>query len=185
MSSFRIRVAALAVGLIAGNVSAAEFKIDSESLVGGQFANEQLNGESYGFGCTGANVSPEISRSGAPQGTKSYAITLYDNDAPTGIGWHHWVVVNIPGSQTSLPKGVASSAASLPGGAIQTRTDFGVPGYAGACPPAGETHTYTLTVTALKIATLPINENATPALVRFFMNANALAQAKLVIQQAR
>jgi len=82
------------------------------------------------MGCTGSNISPAMSWSGAPAGTKSFALTVYDPDAPTGSGWWHWVVYNIPAKTTSLPAGAGDPKKNLlPAGATQGNTDFGVPGY--------------------------------------------------------
>ena len=88
------------------------------------------------FGCTGGNVSPALSWSGAPKDTKSFALSVYDPDAPTGSGFWHWVVFNIPSDVTSLAKNAGNpKGAEAPKGAVQSRTDFGVPGYGGPCPP--------------------------------------------------
>src|SRR3954454_21857367 len=84
------------------------------------------------FGCSGANMSPALQWSGAPANTKSFAVTVYDPDAPTGSGWWHWVVYNIPGSATSLPRGAGDAQKKLlPAGAVQGNTDFGAAGYGG------------------------------------------------------
>ena len=100
---------------------------------GGTIANEQVF---KGFGCTGGNISPALSWSGAPSGTKSFAVSIYDPDAPTGSGWWHWVVFNLPPGTASLPKGAGDVKKKLmPKGAIQSRTDFGSDGYGGPCPP--------------------------------------------------
>jgi phosphatidylethanolamine-binding protein (PEBP) family uncharacterized protein len=89
-----------------------------------------------GMGCDGQNQSPQLSWTGAPRDTKSFAITMYDPDAPTGSGWWHWVVFNIPADVTSLPTGAGSSSRNLlPPGAALGNTDFGTPGYGGPCPP--------------------------------------------------
>lgn len=140
-----------------------------------------------GFGCSGGNRSPALSWQHAPKGTKSFAITLYDPDAPTGSGWWHWVVYNIPASTSSLPEDAGNSAGQgLPEGAIQSRTDFGSVGYGGACPPAGAAaHRYVMTVHALKIDRLPVSADASAAMIGFMINMNRLGSATLQTTYAR
>lgn len=131
-----------------------------------------------GFGCSGANVSPQLAWQNAPKETKSYVVTVYDPDAPTGSGWWHWVVYNIPAGASELAKGAGSGKAPLPEGATQGRTDFGPPGFGGACPPVGDkAHRYLFTVFALKIDKLEIAPDASPALVGFMTHANSLGSA--------
>ncbi len=131
-----------------------------------------------GFGCTGKNISPALSWAGAPEGTKSFAITVYDPDAPTGSGWWHWTVVNIPATVTSLAAGAGSTTPALPKGAAQGRTDFGKPGYGGPCPPKGDKpHRYIFTVWALKTDKLDLNGDASGAMVGYNLNGNKLASA--------
>lgn len=131
------------------------------------------------FGCTGGNVSPRLAWTGAPAGTKSYAVTVYDPDAPTGSGWWHWVVFNIPASTTTLEAGAGDPAAGkAPAGSIQSMTDFGAPGFGGACPPAGDKpHRYVFTVHALKVESLPLDAKAPGAMVGYYLSQNRLAQA--------
>src|ERR1700684_2293820 len=103
---------------------------------GAKIANEQVFSS---FGCTGGNISPALSWSGAPQGTKSFALSVYDPDAPTGSGFWHWVVFHIPPDVTSLPKNAGNpKGAEARKGGVQTRTDFGVPVYGAPCPPQGD-----------------------------------------------
>jgi len=133
-----------------------------------------------GFGCEGKNVSPALKWSGAPSGTKSYAVTVYDPDAPTGSGWWHWVVYNIPATITELPEGAgaADGKGALPAGAAQGRTDFGSAAFGGACPPPGDKpHRYIFTVYALKTDKIDVPADASAALVGFMINANKLAKA--------
>ncbi len=131
-----------------------------------------------GFGCTGKNISPALTWAGAPEGTKSFAITVYDPDAPTGSGWWHWTVVNIPANVTSLAAGAGSTKPALPAGAVQGRTDFGKPGFGGPCPPAGDKpHHYVFTVWALKVEKLDLNGEASGAMVGYNLNGNKLATA--------
>ena len=133
-----------------------------------------------GMACTGGNVSPELEWRGAPATAKSFAITVYDPDAPTGSGWWHWVVYNIPSAVTKLPAGAGSATATrLPAGAKQGNTDFGAPGYGGPCPPKGPVHHYVFTVFALDIASLELPAGATAAMVGFNLNAHKVAKASL------
>ena len=133
-----------------------------------------------GFGCSGQNVSPALAWSNAPAGTKSFAVTMYDPDAPTGSGWWHWVVYNIPATAKGLPEGAGDPAKRLaPAGSVQGNTDFGAPGYGGPCPPPGKPHRYILTVYALKTEKIDVPANATAAMVGFNLNGNLLAKATL------
>jgi Raf kinase inhibitor-like YbhB/YbcL family protein len=140
-----------------------------------------------GFDCEGGNVSPSLSWKNAPKGTKSFAVTVYDPDAPTGSGWWHWVVFNIPADVTSLPLGSGNPAsACMPKGAVQLKTDFGKPGYGGPCPPKGDKpHRYVFTVYALKAEKIDADENASGALVGFMLNANKLGEATLTATYGR
>lgn len=134
-----------------------------------------------GFGCEGGNLSPALIWTDVPPETKSFAVTAYDPDAPTGSGWWHWVVYNIPAETTELKTGAGSGDGSqLPPGAVQGRTDFGTSGYGGPCPPKGHgTHHYHFTVHALKVEKLDVSPDATAALVGYMINANRLAKATL------
>ena len=140
-----------------------------------------------GFGCDGGNVSPALAWKNAPKETKSFAVTVYDPDAPTGSGWWHWVVFNLPADTTSLAQGVGDAAAGkLPKGATQSRTDFGKPGWGGPCPPQGDKpHRYVFTVHALKTDKLDLDENASAALVGFMVNASSLGKASFTAKYGR
>lgn len=131
------------------------------------------------FGCTGENVSPALSWANAPKDTKSFAITSYDPDAPTGSGWWHWLVFNIPADVTSVASG------ETPKNAIQSRTDFGGPGYGGPCPPPGKPHRYIFTVYALKVEKLDLDANASGAMVGYYLNQNKLAKASITAKFGR
>lgn len=134
-----------------------------------------------GFGCTGENQSPALTWSGAPEGTKSYAVLVHDPDAPTGgAGWWHWLVFDIPASETKLARG-AGSAGPLPAGARQAKTDFGAQGFGGPCPPPGHgDHHYNFTLYALDVEKLPdIPEGAAASYVGFVVNGHTLAKATL------
>lgn len=134
-----------------------------------------------GFGCNGANQSPQLQWKHAPVGTRSFAITAYDPDAPTGSGWWHWVAYNIPANVTMLASNAgAAGAGSMPTGAVQGRTDFGSTGFGGACPPVGHgIHRYQFTVHALKVEKLDLDPNASAAMVGFMINANRLEKASI------
>ena len=140
-----------------------------------------------GMGCTGQNVSPELSWKGAPPGTKSFAITVYDPDAPTGSGWWHWMVYNIPATTTSLPAGAGDAAKKLlPKGAMQGPTDFGTMGFGGACPPVGDKpHHYIFTVYALKTDKLDIPAGSTSAFVGYNLNGNMLSKSSFTALYGR
>ena len=140
-----------------------------------------------GFGCTGENMSPQLGWTNAPEGTMSYAITMYDKDAPTGSGWWHWLVFDIPSSTMALPAGAGDAAKGLlPAGVVQSRTDYGVAGYGGPCPPPGHgPHQYVVTVYALKTDKLGLDANASPAVVGYTLNSQALAKASIVFYYER
>lgn len=143
--------------------------------------------EFNGFGCSGENKSPVLQWSGAPQGTRSFAVTVYDPDAPTGSGWWHWLVINIPADVTELPgnAGVPNSS-TLPRTARQIRNDYGVNAWGGVCPPPGDApHRYIFTVHALKVDTLDVPADATAALTGFMINANTLATASFTARYGR
>ena len=178
-----VALAALATAL--GGAGAADFKLTSPSIKpGSTLSDAQVFN---GFGCTGKNVSPALKWSGAPAGTKSYALTVYDPDAPTGSGWWHWVVYNIPASATELPEGAGTAdGKGLPAGSAQGKTDFGAPGFGGACPPKGDKpHRYIFTVYALKTDKLDIPPDGTAALVGFMIHANQLGKATFSAKYGR
>ena len=140
-----------------------------------------------GFGCSGADLSPALAWQDPPAGTKSFVLTAYDPDAPTGSGLWHWSVVNLPAATTELPEGAgAAGSKSLPIGTIQARNDFSRNAYTGACPPAGaEAHRYVFTVYALPVAELPLDETTSAAIVGFYANTSALDRASLTVTYSR
>lgn len=152
--------------------------------ISGQLSKAQ---EFNGFGCTGDNISPMLSWKNIPKGTKSFAITLYDKDAPTGSGWWHWVVFDIPKNITSLAKNAGDITKMLmPKGAIQSVTDYGKAGFGGACPPVGDkAHQYLFTVYALDVETLGLNEKVSPAVVGYYLNQHTIKKASVVAYYAR
>jgi Raf kinase inhibitor-like YbhB/YbcL family protein len=175
-------VAALGLGLFGASAAVADdLTLTSPDIKeGATVADEQVF---KGFGCTGNNVSPALSWSGAPAASKSFAVSIYDPDAPTGSGFWHWVVFNIPSNVTSLPKGAGDAKKKLtPKGAIQSRTDFGADGYGGPCPPKGDApHHYQITVFAVDVDKLPDakDHNASAALVGFDLHFHTLAKTTL------
>lgn len=165
--------------------NADAFTVESNDVAPGKAVAPQFIFN--GFGCSGGNVSPELHWQGAPAGTQSFAVTIYDPDAPTGSGWWHWFVVNLPASTKSLPQGAgAPNGSKLPPGAQQIRTDYGAQGYGGPCPPAGDKpHRYVVTVHAIKVAKLDIPNDATAALAGFMVNANSLGKATFTFMHGR
>ncbi len=148
----------------------------SSSDIKGQIADDQVFNS---FGCTGKNISPQLSWSGAPQGTKSFAVTAYDPDAPTGSGWWHWVVFNIDASVNEIK--TAASLKQMPKGAVESITSYGTAGFGGACPPEGDKpHRYIFTVFALDTAKIEQNAQARPELVGYFINSHAIAKASIM-----
>lgn len=161
---------------------AAEFRVETNSQQDGRFPNAQF---ANGFGCQGGNISPHIRWQDAPAGTRSFVVTVYDPDAPTGSGWWHWVLANLPANVHELPAGVGSELGQLPAGAMQFRHDGGQVGYLGACPPMGQTHRYVITVHALKVDKLDLPPTASPALVGFMSYANGLGKASTTVLAGR
>jgi hypothetical protein len=138
-----------------------------------------------GMGYSGGNTSPHLAWEGVPEGTKSFVVTAYDPDAPTGSGWWHWVVINIPASVKELPTGAGSGSGKLPAGALQVRTDFGAPGYGGAAPPPGGAHRYIFTVHAMKVDHLDLDAQASPAMVGYMAHMNGLGKASLTVMYGK
>jgi Raf kinase inhibitor-like YbhB/YbcL family protein len=174
-----------AAALLALPAQAAGFKLTSPELKAGAMMPQRF--EFNGFGCAGENKSPALRWSGAPKGTKSFAVTVYDPDAPTGSGWWHWSVINIPADVSELKSDAGNvSGANLPTGARQVRIDYGVAAWGGTCPPPGDKpHRYVFTVHALKVDKLDIPADATAALAGFMVNANAIAKASFTARYGR
>jgi Raf kinase inhibitor-like YbhB/YbcL family protein len=129
--------------------------------------------------CGGENRSPALAWSGAPKGTQSYALTMFDPDANGGRGFWHWLAFDIPESAQGLPAG-AGSETGLPDGAVQAQNDFGTPGYGGACPPPGSgTHHYTITLYALPTGSVLLDSKSASAAIAAYLKAHALATATL------
>jgi Raf kinase inhibitor-like YbhB/YbcL family protein len=159
------------------------FTLKSADL-GGQFSNEFVAGN---FGCSGGNKSPQLSWVNAPEGTQSFAVTMYDPDAPTGSGFWHWVIVDIPANVHELKQGAGDVKRTIaPQGSLQSINDVGVPGYQGPCPGVGEgDHRYLITVYALKTAKLGTTQASTAALTGFMLGKQLLAKASLMVYMKR
>lgn len=160
----------ISVGAIMANSS---FVLTSETVKNNQtLPNEQVLNS---FGCTGENISPDLSWQGAPAGTKSYALLVHDPDAPRPTGWWHWLVVNIPVTKTEFKKGEKLAPPML-----ETVTDFKNTGYGGACPPKGHgVHHYNFTIYALDTEKLDISVDTDPNEVEKLVKSHALASSTI------
>ena len=167
------------VGITAG-AAEGQFRLSSADFAPGATLGDE---HAYnGMGCSGGNVSPELHWSGAPPGTKSYALLLHDPDAPTGgAGWWHWIAHDIPAQATRLAKGAGNTDGSaMPEGAKSVPNDYGTPGYGGPCPPEGDKpHRYIFTLYALKVEKLDLPQGAHAPVVGFVVNANAIGRTSL------
>jgi Raf kinase inhibitor-like YbhB/YbcL family protein len=151
------------------------FTLTSESFGDGQaWGNDQVSGI---MGAGGSDVSPQLSWSGFPEETQSFAVTVYDPDAPTASGFWHWAVANLPATVTDLPAG-AGDGSGLPGDALTLANDAGQKRFIGAAPPAGHgVHRYFVVVHAVKVEKLEIDGDASPAYLGFNLFMNAIARA--------
>ena len=153
---------------------ADNFTLSSSDLKGQLTKKQEFNG----FGCSGENISPQLSWENAPKETKSFAVTVYDPDAPTGSGWWHWVVFDISKDKTTLASGFGNSESK---DAIQSITDYGKSGFGGACPPLGDkAHRYIFTVHALDVETLGLDKNTNAATVGYYINSHTISKASLI-----
>ena len=156
------------------------FELQSGDVADGQMMTD--NQVYNAFGMTGKNISPSLSWSGFPAETKGFAITCFDPDAPTGSGFWHWVLVDIPASVTSLPAGAGHATGSgLPAGAMHLRNDYGSKDFGGAAPPAGDPpHRYVFAVHALDVPSLELESDTTPAVAGFNLRFRTIARAVLI-----
>jgi Raf kinase inhibitor-like YbhB/YbcL family protein len=146
------------------------FTVASNSFKDGDYLpSDFILSSDFGFGCAGRNRSPHLTWSGAPEGTKSFAVTCYDPDAPTGSGFWHWLLVNIPANVSELAEGAGSTGGELPTGALQP------------CPPEGDhPHRYLFTVFAVKTDKLDVKADTSAAVVGFNLHFNTLAKAEIM-----
>jgi len=151
------------------------FTLTSNAVTDGQpLGNDQVSGI---MGAGGSDVSPDLTWSGFPEETRSFAVTVYDPDAPTASGFWHWAVANLPATVTELPAGVGDGSL-LPGDALTLVNDAGMRRYVGAAPPPGHgPHRYFIAVHALKVEKLDLPEDASPAYLGFNLFMNAIARA--------
>lgn len=174
----RVLILAAALSAVAAPALAVEFMLASTDVKSGS----PMGIAQVFTACKGQNISPALSWSGEPTGTQSFAVTMYDADARAGGGWWHWTVFNIPATVHGLAAGAGSEGSrELPAGAGQGRNDFGLSQYSGPCPPVGDhAHHYEITVYAIKIAQLPLDNTASGTAVSSTLNSNTLATAKIV-----
>jgi Raf kinase inhibitor-like YbhB/YbcL family protein len=166
--------------LLEPNRAPATLRVTLPTAATGELPTESSAGV---FGCTGKNVSPGIEWQGAPAGTKSFAVIMHDPDAPTGVGFFHWTLFDIPSSASKLSAG--ASPRSLPAGSVEGYTDYGASGYGGPCPPPGPAHRYVVTVYAVDVPTLGVPASSTAALLRFLLRDHTLALGRAVAMFGR
>ena len=175
--------ALLAVTTATG-LAATHFSVRSPQITpGGTVPSAQVLDR---FGCHGDNVSPALAWRGAPEGTKSFAVVLFDSDARGGAGWWHWIVADIPASVDHLSLRAGDPGGTLPGGAMQGVNSFGFAGYGGPCPPVGDApHHYHLRVYALNTATIPQTALQSPEAAQHAIETAAIGRAEVTGRYGR
>ncbi|OQX35705.1 MAG: kinase inhibitor [Oceanospirillales bacterium LUC14_002_19_P2] len=175
---------ALSLPACASTPQEKNFQLNSQDISPlRMMANKQ---EYNSFGCNGSNVSPAISWTGAPPGTKSFALMVYDPNAPTGSGFWQWQMINIPASETSLKEGAGDVNRKVaPKGAVQMRNDYGFYGYGGPCPPQGSVHLYEFVLHALDVDKVSVPKDASGALTGYVVNAHTIDTATITAPFAR
>lgn len=159
------------------------FTLRSNELGGQATLKQVFNGNN----CTGENISPSLSWVNAPEGTKSFAVTIHDPAAPSGSGWWHWLIFDIPATINELVSNAGDVASNLaPKGSIQSLNDFGEYGYDGPCPPEGDRpHPYIITVHALNVEKLDLDKDTNPAKIGFTMGFKTIAKASMIMYYGR
>ncbi len=154
-----------------------DFQLNSSDIAKDEFIAKDHVFNS--FGCDGENISPQLSWKNPPEGTKSFALTVYDPDAPTGSGWWHWVVLNIPKHHDNLARGFGDKEEfRLKNDITQIKNDYGTYTYGGPCPPKGDKpHRYIFTIHALKTSKIMLNRSDSAAKAGFMINANSIGTA--------
>jgi Raf kinase inhibitor-like YbhB/YbcL family protein len=171
-----VAIAAAAAAAAAPSLAAGLTVTSPDFQTGGQMPTAQICAR-YG----GADRSPALAWSGEPKGTQSFAVTMFDPDAPTGNGFWHWIVFNIPASVHSLPAGAGDPGSQLlPLGAGEGLNDGGTAQYFGICPPPGPPHHYRITVYAVKVPKLELNAESSGAAASFNLHSNTLATGQIV-----
>lgn len=166
------------IGTFPAKSIGTELKVTSHSIESGK--KIKMDHVFSGFGCNGKNQSPHLKWENFPKDkTKYFAITMYDPDAPTGSGWWHWILVNIPANVTEVAAGISGHLEKLPEGSLETRTDFGQPGYGGPCPPEKDKpHHYEIKIYALKDK-VPVEAQSSGAMVGFYLHSLKTAEGSL------
>lgn len=164
---------------LSASVFAGSLTLSSQDIAEGEPMKK--NQEFASFGCTGKDLSPQLAWNNAPKNTKSFAITAYDPDAPTGSGWWHWQVINIPLNVTTLASNAGSTKDDLlPKGSVQINNDYGNRGFGGACPPAGHgVHRYRFTIHALSVKNIDLPNDASGALTGYMIKANSIESSTI------
>ncbi|EPG0369140.1 YbhB/YbcL family Raf kinase inhibitor-like protein [Photobacterium damselae] len=158
----------------------SNFTLTSNDIFEGQLKDKRF--AFNGFGHDGDNISPQLAWENAPEGTKSFAVTCFDPDAPTGCGFWHWQVINIPAETTELVQGASGKLAA----GLEMRNDYGFNGFGGACPPEGHgMHRYQFTVWALPVEKLDVPDDASCALVNFMLHGMSLAKSTITTTYVR